>query len=84
MATDNAANFVAAVKLTLNDDVTEEHIRRSCHTLQLSIRASLRFVTIEALLAAHDLNFIDRNQNLWLILYTGSMRLLLQYPAQPS
>ena len=38
VASDNGANFVKAVELTLSSNVTEEHVRCACHTLQFSIK----------------------------------------------
>lgn len=38
IATDNGANFVAAVEELLETGICEEHVRCACHTLQLSIK----------------------------------------------
>lgn len=46
VATDNGANFVKAVELMLSRNVTEEHVRCACHTLQLSIKTALEVRTI--------------------------------------
>ena len=40
IATDNGANFVAAVEDLLENRVCEEHVRCACHTLQLSKKKS--------------------------------------------
>eukprot|EP00731_Ephydatia_muelleri_P020663 Em0013g390a len=37
-ATDNGANFVAAVEELMENGICEEHVRCACHTLQLSIK----------------------------------------------
>ena len=37
IATDNGANFVAAMEDLLENGICEEHVRCACHTLQLSI-----------------------------------------------
>ena len=41
-----ATNFVKAVELMLSSNVTEEHVRCACHTLQLSIKTALEVRTI--------------------------------------
>ena len=38
IATDNGANFVAAMEDLLENGICEEHVRYACHTLQLSIK----------------------------------------------
>ena len=38
IATDNGANFVAAMEELLETGICEEHVRCACHTLQLSIK----------------------------------------------
>ena len=38
IATDNAANFVAAMEDLLENGICEEHVCCACHTLQLSIK----------------------------------------------
>ena len=38
IATDNGANFVAAMEDLLENGICEEHVRCACHTLQLSIK----------------------------------------------
>ena len=38
IATDNGANFVAAMEDLLENGISEEHVRYACHTLQLSIK----------------------------------------------
>ena len=38
IATDNGANFVAAMEDLLENGICEGHVRRACHTLQLSIK----------------------------------------------
>ena len=38
IATDNGANFVAAMEDLLENGLCEEHVRCACHTLQLSIK----------------------------------------------
>ena len=38
IATDNGANFVAAVEELMVNGICEEHVRCACHTLQLSIK----------------------------------------------
>ena len=40
-STDNGSNFVRAVELMLSENVTEEHIRCACHTLQLSVKKAI-------------------------------------------
>lgn len=41
IATDQGANFVAAIRQLIEEGVTEEQVRCSCHKLQLSIKNSL-------------------------------------------
>ena len=41
ITSDQGANFIAAVKLLLEEGVTEEQVRCACHKLQLSIKNSL-------------------------------------------
>ena len=41
VTTDNGTNFVRAVDLMLSQNITEEHVRCACHTLQLSIKNAL-------------------------------------------
>lgn len=41
VGTDNGSNFVRAVELMLNENVTEEHVRCACHTLQLSVKNAI-------------------------------------------
>eukprot|EP00731_Ephydatia_muelleri_P015654 Em0009g78a len=44
VTTDNGTNFVRAVDLMLSQNITEEHVRCACHTLQLSIKNALEFI----------------------------------------
>ena len=41
IGTDQGANFLAAVRLLIEEGVSEEQVRCSCHKLQLSIKNSL-------------------------------------------
>ena len=41
IASDQRANFVAAVRLLIEEGVGEEQVRLSCHKLQLSIKNAL-------------------------------------------
>ena len=41
IASDQGANFVAAVRLLIEEGVSEEQVRCSCHKLQLSIKNAL-------------------------------------------
>lgn len=41
IASDQGANFVAAVRLLIEEGVGEEQVRCSCHKLQLSIKNAL-------------------------------------------
>ena len=41
IGTDQGANFLAAVRLLIEEGVSEEQVRCSCHRLQLSIKNSL-------------------------------------------
>ena len=41
IGTDQGANFLAAVRLLIEEGVSEEQVRCSCHKLQLSIKTSL-------------------------------------------
>ena len=41
IASDQGANFVAAIRKLIEEGISEEQVRCSCHKLQLSIKNSL-------------------------------------------
>jgi hypothetical protein len=78
ITTDNGADFVAASKQLLADEVVEEHVRCGCHTLQRSLVTAFEKVCARHLFVSAFCTRSCTQQFLWFVVCLWSM---LQVPA---